>query len=72
MEEADTEVVLVAAVDGKEAADTEAVSAAAVDGKEAADMEAVSAVAAVRLHISYIVWLIISIVWKVRGGNVLA
>lgn len=53
MEEVDTEAVLVAAVDGKEAADleeadTEAVLAAAVDGKE---------VAVVRLHILYKVWL---------------
>jgi hypothetical protein len=51
----DTEAVL-AVVDGKEAADleeadTEAVLAAAVVGKE---------VAVVRLHILYIIWLIIA------------
>jgi hypothetical protein len=48
----DTEAVLVVAVDGKEAADTEeADTEAAVDGKE---------VAVVRLHILYIIWLIMA------------
>jgi hypothetical protein len=78
MEEVDTEAVLVAEVDGKEAADSGvADTEAVVDGKEAADSvaadsgaadtEAVLAaavdgkeVAVVRLHILYIIWLIIA------------
>jgi hypothetical protein len=75
MEEVDTEEVLVAAVVGKEVADLEAVDSevadmeavlAVVGGKEAADMEeadteAVLAAAVVRLHILYIIWLIIAL-----------
>lgn len=81
MEEVDTEAVLVAAVDGKEAADSGAADMeavwAVVDGKEAADLEEADLeeadteavlvaavdgkeVAVVRLHILYIIWLIIA------------
>lgn len=75
MEEVDTEAVLVAAVDGKEAADSGAADTEeVVDGKEAADLEeadteAVLAaavvdgkeVAVVRLYILYVIWLVIAV-----------
>jgi hypothetical protein len=70
MEEVDTEAVLVAAVDTREAADTEAADTEAavmevvVDGKEVADSEVADSeeadteAAAVRHYIPYIIWLI--------------